>query len=66
MLDACQSLAAANGATRLIVGVNLAREHAYRALVRYGFRAQIVGVAMHAGNDPGYSRPDVFALDDWR
>jgi GNAT superfamily N-acetyltransferase len=66
LLDACQSVAAANGATRLIVGVNLAREHAYRALVRYGFRAEIVGVAMHTGNDPGYSRPDVFALDDWR
>ena len=66
LLDACQSVAAANGATRLIVGVNLAREHAYRALVRYGFRAEIVGVAMHTGNDPGYSLPDVFALDDWR
>ncbi|HSD11390.1 MAG TPA: GNAT family N-acetyltransferase [Candidatus Binatia bacterium] len=66
LLDSCQALAADNGATRLIVGVNLAREHAYRALVRYGFRAEIVGVAMHSGNDPGYSRPDVFALDDWR
>ena len=66
LLDACQSLAAANGATRLITGVNLAREQAYRALLRYGFRTEIVGVAMHGGNDPGYSRSDVFALDDWR
>jgi GNAT superfamily N-acetyltransferase len=66
LLDACQSAAADERATRLVAGVNLAREHAYRALVRYGFDANVVGVAMHSGNDPGYSRPEVFALDDWR
>jgi hypothetical protein len=24
------------------------------------------GVGMHRPNEPGYSRPDVWAIDDWR
>ncbi|WP_269321030.1 hypothetical protein [Fischerella sp. PCC 9605] len=31
-----------------------------------GFRAEIIGVAMHRPNEAGYNRPDVFVLDDWR
>jgi GNAT superfamily N-acetyltransferase len=66
LLDACEALAAISGATRLVVGVNLAREKAHRALLDRGFRADFVGVAMQSGNEPGFNRPDIFALDDWR
>ncbi len=66
LLDACAAFAAISGATRLVAGVNLAREEAYRALLERGFRADFVGVAMQSGNEPGFNRPDVFALDDWR
>lgn len=66
LVDACAAYARSRGATSLLVGVNLARERAYRALVGHGFRGAIVGVAMQGGSDPGYNRPDVLALDDWR
>lgn len=39
---------------------------AQAALARRGFRTVIQGVALHRPNAPGFSRPDVFALDDWR
>jgi hypothetical protein len=34
--------------------------------VAIGFRTEMTGVAMQKPNQPGYNRPDVFALDDWR
>ena len=66
LLDACEALGAAYGATRLVAGVNLAREKAYRALLARGLRVDFVGVAMQSGNEPAFNRPDVLALDDWR
>lgn len=66
LLDACEAFAAAAGASRIVAGVNLAREQAYRAMLQRGFRADLVGVAMQSGNDPGYNHPEVFAIDDWR
>ena len=66
LLDACAALGAACGATRLVAGVNLAREQAYRALLELGFRTDFVGVAMQSGNEAAFNRPDVLALDDWR
>jgi hypothetical protein len=49
-----------------MAGVNTSREAAYRLLIAQGFRAVMNGVTMHRGGDAGYSRPDCFALDDWR
>jgi len=66
LLDACAALAVAVGMPNILLGANLAREQAYRHLVERGFRTAIQGVAMHRHNDPGYSRPGVFVLDDWR
>jgi hypothetical protein len=34
--------------------------------VRSRFRTIIQGVAMHRPNAPGYSRSEVYAIDDWR
>ena len=50
----------------VVAGVNTAREAAYRTLQRRGFRTQLQGVTMHRPNEPGYSRPELFVLDDWR
>jgi hypothetical protein len=50
----------------LLAGVNTAREEAYRHMVKRGFRPEIQVVTMHRPNEAGYSRPGVFALDDWR
>jgi predicted N-acetyltransferase YhbS len=66
LLDACAALAVAAGMTTVLAGVNLAREEAYRAMLRRGFRTQIQGVTMHRPNEGGYSRPGLFVLDDWR
>ena len=66
LLDASEALAAAVGMPRLLAGTNMARHEAYRHLVARGYRTDIQGVGMHRGNEPGYCRPGVYALDDWR
>lgn len=66
LLAACESYAALNGATRLVTGVNTSRQEAYEQMQRQGFRIQTLGIAMHMPNDPGFSRPGAYVLDDWR
>ena len=66
LLDACGDFAVTVGLPNVLAGVNLAREEAYRHMIGRGFRTQIQGVAMHRPNEPGYSRPGLFILDDWR
>lgn len=66
LLDACEMYAARSGAGRLEAGVNASRNEAYRIMVGRGFRTDLVGVAMQKANDPGFNRPGIFLLDDWR
>jgi GNAT superfamily N-acetyltransferase len=66
LLDGCEALAAERGLERMEAGVNLSRGHAYRHMLRRGFRTDLQGVAMHKPDSPAYNRPDVFVLDDWR
>ena len=66
LLDRAGALAAASGMGTVLAGVNLGREEAYLQMKALGFRTQFQGVAMHRGNEPGYCRPGVYALDDWR
>jgi GNAT superfamily N-acetyltransferase len=66
LLDACEALALSVGMPALLAGANLARHEAYQFLVARGFRAAIQGVTMHQRNEPGYSRPGVYIIDDWR
>jgi ribosomal protein S18 acetylase RimI-like enzyme len=66
LLEACEALAVTVGMPRLLAGANMARHEAYRRLVARGFRTEIQGVAMHKDNDPGYCRPGVYIIDDWR
>ncbi len=66
LLDACEGLAAARGLARLSAGVNTARHEAYRQMLARGFRTELTGVAMQHGNEPGYNRPGVYLIDDWR
>jgi len=66
LLDACEALAGARGMERLEAGVNTARHEAYRCLLERGMRTDIQGIAMQRDNEPGYNRPGVFLLDDWR
>ena len=66
LLDTTASFAAEEGLQVLIAGANTGRNEAYRKLLQRGFRADILGVAMHQKNDPGYNQPDVYVIDDWR
>jgi GNAT superfamily N-acetyltransferase len=66
LLDACAALARIVGMPKLLAGVNMARSEAYKHLVARGFRTINQGVAMHWHNDPGYGRPGVYIIDDWR
>ena len=66
LVDACEALAVQAGMPNLMAGANMARTEAYRALRNRGFRTAIQGVAMHRPNEPGYSRPGVWVIDDWR
>jgi hypothetical protein len=66
LLGACEAFAQGRRVSRLEAGVNLARHDAYQRMLAHGFRTDIQGVAMHKPNEPGYSRPEVYVIDDWR
>jgi len=66
LLAACEALARERGLTRLVAGVNMSHHEAYRALMAAGFRTDREGVVMQLGNAPGYHRPGLYVLDDWR
>lgn len=66
LLDAVELLAHSRGLSRVVAGVNTSRHEAYSAMLARGFRTEIQGVTMHRPNTEGYSRPGVFAIDDWR
>jgi GNAT superfamily N-acetyltransferase len=66
LLDASDALAAEVGMPKVLVGMNTARHEAYRLLGTRGFRTEIQAVALHRDNDPGYCRPGVYLIDDWR
>lgn len=66
LLDLCEAYGATQKMSRLVAGVNTSHDAAYTRMVAQGFRTEITGVLMHKPNEPGYNRPDVFVLDDWR
>ena len=66
LLDACEALAASRGVQAMLAGVNMARHDAYRRLLARGYRTRFQGVVMQRPNEPGYCRPDVYAIDDLR
>jgi GNAT superfamily N-acetyltransferase len=66
LLDLCEAYGATQKMLRLVAGVNTSHDAAYTRMVARRFRTEIIGVVMHKPNEPGYNRPDVFVLDDWR
>ena len=66
LLDACEEMASSQSLSSLAAGVNTARDEAYREMLACGFRTDRLGVAMAKPNEPGYNRPGVYLIDDWR
>lgn len=66
LIEDCDALARSHGAERLQLGVNTAREEAYRRVLEQGFRAGMIGVAMQKPNRPAWDRKGLYVIDDWR
>jgi hypothetical protein len=66
LLDACEALTSERGLSGLAAGTNLARHETYRTMIGRGFRTDLQLLSMHQDNAPGYDRPGIFVLDDWR
>jgi GNAT superfamily N-acetyltransferase len=66
LINACEEMAAERGLSHLVAGVNTARHEAYHRMLERGFRTDLQGVAMQRPNEPGYNRPGVYLIDDWR
>jgi hypothetical protein len=66
LLAACSEFAVSHGTKLLTAGMNLARLDAYREMLQAGFRSTRQGVVMERHGKPGYNRPEVFLIDDWR
>jgi GNAT superfamily N-acetyltransferase len=66
LLDACAALARRRGLERVVAGVNTARRAAYRTILARGWRAELIGIAMHRHDDPAYNHAEALILDDWR
>ena len=66
LLDVCGEFSRSRKAKTLSCGVNLGRLDAYREMLDAGFRVTTQGVTMEQNGLPGYNRPEVFLIDDWR
>jgi GNAT superfamily N-acetyltransferase len=66
LLGACEEMTAEKRLARLVAGVNTSRHEAYRQMLERGFKTDLQGVAMQRPNEPGYNRPGVYLIDDWR
>jgi hypothetical protein len=66
LLSACEAFAEATGMARVVAGVNMGCDAAYRQLLNSGYRTDMLGIAMQRPNEAGYNRPDAYILSDWR
>jgi GNAT superfamily N-acetyltransferase len=66
LIEASRDFARQRGAVKLSAGVNCARIGAYQEMLRAGFRSTAQGVVMELNGNPGYNRPEVLLVDDWR
>jgi hypothetical protein len=63
LLYACEIFAKAQNMSRLVAGVNTARQDTYRKMISVGFRTEFQGVIM---DEFAYNKPDIYLIDDWR
>jgi GNAT superfamily N-acetyltransferase len=66
LIDECVTLTAMLGMSSLVAGVDTACVDAYHLLLARKFRIQFLCVSMHKPNQTGYSRPDVYVIEDRR
>jgi GNAT superfamily N-acetyltransferase len=66
LIDECEALATILGMSSLVAGVDTACIDAYQRTIARRFRISGLSVSMHKPNRMGYSRPDVYLIEDRR
>jgi GNAT superfamily N-acetyltransferase len=66
LIDECEALATTLGMSSLMVGIDTACVDAYHRTIARRFRISALSVSMHKPNQTGYSRPDVYVIEDRR
>lgn len=66
LLDECEILSAIVGMSSLVAGVDTACYDAYNRVLARKYNIEIIVLSMHQPNEPGYSRGDVYILNDRR
>lgn len=66
LIEECEALAKVLEMSSLVAGVDTACIDAYRLLKSRQFRPSVFSVSMHKPNQAGYTRPDVYVIEDRR
>ena len=66
LIDQCETFAAILGLSSLVAGVDTACIDVYRRMLARKFRLKSLSISMHQPNEEGYSRPDVYLIEDRR
>jgi GNAT superfamily N-acetyltransferase len=66
LIDECEALSVMLGMSSLVAGVDTACVDAYHRMIARKFRISFLSVSMHKPNQTGYSRPDVYVIEDKR
>ena len=66
LIDECEALTATLGLSSLVAGIDTACIDAYRRMLDRKFRLKSLSISMHKPNEAGYSRPDVYVIEDRR
>ncbi|WP_019504015.1 GNAT family N-acetyltransferase [Pleurocapsa sp. PCC 7319] len=66
LVDECEVLSITLGISSMMAGVDMACVDAYRRMRARRFKIQSLSVSMHKPNHMGYSRPDVYVIEDRR
>ena len=66
LIDQCEALTVTLRLSSLVFGVDTACIDAYRRIIARKFRIQSLSISMHKPNEAGYSRPDIYVIEDRR
>ena len=66
LIEECETLTLILGMSSLVAGVDTACVDAYHFLIARKFRLSVLSVSIHKPNQAGYSRPDVYVIEDRR
>ncbi|WP_219884758.1 GNAT family N-acetyltransferase [Merismopedia glauca] len=66
LIDECEVFTFILGMSSLVAGVDMACVDAYQRTIARQFRIESLSISIHKPNQTGYSRPDVYVIEDRR